>query len=405
MLRPAFRFRFPHGIARFVADLGLLLALCLPVGIATAAERFGEVWRLHGEITRTGQDSPSQALKAGDAVFPGDRIRSGRTGELVIRTRDDAYLALRPNSELRIDSYATDEAMQPDTQALHLATGALRVITGWLGRLKPERHRLTTPTATIGIRGTDHEVLILSDGASDKPEQAGTYDRVNRGGTRLAAGGGQVDIDAGRTGFARDPASVTIRTRALMTLLMPRLLEKTPAFFVPGRFDGELDRLSGAAPPPVQENATTPTTAEGLRSTHCDPQKTGREWLTRLDRALARGDAPALLALFAADMEATASVRLENGDLDTRTFPRDDLVASTLQAVRSLKDYRQQRPRIDIAPLGAADGRCPRIEIRSRSIEQGRMDGRSYRFESEERFVLEQRDGVWLAISASTRQH
>ena len=49
-------------------------------------------------------------------------------------------------------------------------------------------------------------------------------------------------------------------------------------------------------------------------------------------------------------------------------------------------------------------GACDRIGVRSVVIEQGRQNGKPYRFESVEEYVLERRAGQWLAIRAETTQ-
>jgi hypothetical protein len=83
---------------------------------------------------------------------------------------------------------------------MSLVRGALRSITGWIGKLNPSGYRVTTATATVGIRGTDHEVTVVEAGIGrDHP---GTYDSVLEGATVVRSAQGELHLEAGQHGFA-----------------------------------------------------------------------------------------------------------------------------------------------------------------------------------------------------------
>ena len=96
---------------------------------------------------------------------------------------------------------------------------------------------------------------------------------------------------------------------------------------------------------------------------------------------------------------------MRSTDHSTRTleFNRDDMVQSTLSAIASLKDYQQRR--LSLEARAMEDGEvCPKIEVRSVVIEQGLMNNQPYRFEATEVYLLELRQGEWLATQAETTQ-
>jgi hypothetical protein len=255
---------------------------------------------------------------------------------------------------------------------------------------------------------------------------------VNRGGTTMDVDGKTLDIDSGKVGFVR--AAKPYKTRALMTLLLPVLLDKVPDFYVPGQFDAELDRLTQdidaeserkleerrKAPPPapappataatVAPAAAAPAaaTAPGATTTPaaddaCNAVRVARSWLGRLDAAVVRRDAKTIIALFAADVVVKANVRSSDGTMKSLELGRDELAQSTVEAVSRLKQYKQRRPVIEGRPAGdGAD--CKRIAVKSVAIEQGIQSGKPYRFESLEEYLLERRNGRWLAIQAETTQ-
>ncbi|MBK7416451.1 MAG: hypothetical protein IPJ38_16490 [Dechloromonas sp.] len=256
----------------------------------------------------------------------------------------------------------------------------------------------------------------------------GTYDKVNRGATLLDANGGNVEIDSGKVGFARDPSAPAVRNRALMTVLLPVLLAKVPEFYVPGSFDQELDRYSETVDAVSQKQlesrtgvklaAPTKAAAPAKASSApelapeppppvivgCPPLTIGEAWLGRFDRAIVRRDIKTILGLFAPEIVAKATVRSGDG-MATLEFKREEMVNSTLNSIASLKDYQQRRVSLEATLAeGETEATCKQVVVKSIAIEQGQMNGRPYRFEALEEYLLEQRNGEWLAITAHTTQ-
>ena len=453
-------------------SLGLLCLLAgsaLP-GLAAAAtepganaqtgnKRFATVLRIRGDISASG-GSMERKLREGDAVYVGEKVRAPALAEAVLKTDDAGMMAIRPGTEFVAERFAAEDT-PTDGFTVRLVTGSLRVITGWIARTHRAGHTIVTPSATIGIRGTDHEPYVLSaELAAATANKEGTYDKVNRGGTTMQVGDNKLDIDAGRVGFVRAPSPPPkpnkdgFRERALLTILMPVLLDKVPDFYVPGAFDAELDRYSQTAdqesqrqleqrrkaPPPTPPVApVAPTNAQaavagpqsgnpGMQSkpaptsapatapasaatpaiatiAGCEPSSIAKTWLKQLDGAIARRNAPAIVALFAPDASVRATVRGNEGRMTSVDISREELAKSTLAAMKGLKDFKQRRVSTEGKLADSAAGAaCNRISIKSVAIEQGRQSGKPYRFESLEDYVLELRAGKWLAVKAETTQ-
>jgi hypothetical protein len=427
-------------LLRFWLKISGLLVFLACSGLCNAAENaspksdigkpFATVWRLRGEVVATNKDGTARRLKSGETVLVGETVRAEPDSEAVLKTADAGIVAVRPGAKFVAEQFAA-EGKTTDRQILRLITGSLRIITGWVGQINRQGHRVNTNTATMGIRGTDHEPYELPQAMANARYPAGTYDKVNRGSTQLDANGGSVVIEPGRVGFARDAKTPAPKARALMTLLLPVLLEKVPDFYLAGAFDQELDRysesaqansrkelekLTGIKLPSVPEKAQKAETeaissatdsSEALTEpsiTGCPPEVIGQVWLNRLDRSIARKDVKTILGLFASDVIAKATVR--SGDkLVTLEFSRSDMVSSTLNSVASLKNYQQRRVSFEASLAeGETTTSCKQIIVKSIAIEQGLMNGKPYRFEALEHYVLEQRDGQWLAVTAQTTQ-
>lgn len=415
-------------------------SLAVPSSLRTE-QRFGTVWLIRGEVTAGPGDSVAKRLlREGDPVYVGETVQATNVSEAVLRTEDLGVLAIRPGAKVIVERFVA-EGRRTDQFLLRLVTGGLRIITGWIGRTNRADHRVVTATATIGIRGTDHEPFAMPPGLADTLNQnAGTYNKVNRGSTTIEANGNRVDVDPGRVGFA--PAVSKIRLRGLLTVLLPTLLDSIPDFFVPGEFDEELDRLSTAieadalralkergwtdvdpptdAPPvPPEHTSDVPDTPQPSTATvppqitgstnkpvtdPCDADAIAREWLTAFDAAVMQRAAQAMLRLFSNDAVIRANIRQSDGSIVSVDFNRNQLAQSAIAAMERLTEYQQRRPSTEAFVVDADSRQCRRIRVRSLNIEQGRQAGQPYRFEALEEYMLEQRDGVWYAVSAVTTQ-
>jgi hypothetical protein len=367
--------------------------------------RFGTVWRMRGEITAAqGNGSNPRKLREGDPVYVGERVRAGGQSEAVLRTEDAGVVAVRPGTEFVAERFAAEDK-PTDGFTMRLVTGSLRVISGWIAQTNRSGHNIVTASATIGIRGTDHEPYVLSpELAKTTGNPEGTYDKVNRGGTIMTVGDNNLDIDSGRVGFVRAPSKT--KDRALLTILLPVLLDKVPNFYVPGEFDVELDRYSQTADQEskkqLEQRRKSPAAAAAVAA--CAPTDIAKAWLAQIDGAIAKGDAQAIIAMFAPDAAVRATVKDKDGKMSSVDLVRDELAQSTIAAMKGLKDYKQRRVWTDARQTDLAGGSCDKISLRSVVVEQGKQSGKPYRFESLEQYVLELRAGKWIAVKAETTQ-
>lgn len=363
--------------------------------LGSAPKPFAIVFRLEGELSAADTDV-KRVLRLGDTVAVGERVTAGPAAEGVLKTHDGGYIALRPGAEFVAKKFVAD-GKTTDTSLIELSKGGLRLISGWVGKLNPKGSRVATPTATIGIRGTDHEpFVLLNDDEEATRFKPGTYDKVNQGGTTMEAAGKSIDIDPGKVGFASSPG----KSRALITLLFPVLLDKVPGFYVPGKFDAELDELSNSA----QDNNQRELDAKRKQVSSCAPNDVAKRWVKDLDQHIVRGDGESILKMFAQDVRIKATVRGADGKMTELELERAEFADSVVAAVSSLRDYKHRRITIEGKPLGVNASACDPIAVKSIVIEEGRQAGKRYRFESEEKYQLELVGDVWLAVQAETRQ-
>lgn len=132
----------------------LLIFIALP---ATAQQMAGTVERLKGHASRT-LDGTTADLAVGGTIFVGDRVKTGAEARLLVRFTDGSSLTLGEKAEVAIDDLVfTPAAKGPAVgrQALVMVVGVFRYTSGKIGKASPSQVLFGTPTATIGIRGTD----------------------------------------------------------------------------------------------------------------------------------------------------------------------------------------------------------------------------------------------------------
>lgn len=168
------------------------LATLALLGLAEASQaEAGRFQFVHGEVRIVGGDGRERPARRGDDVAEGERVRTGARGSAQLRMVDGAALAVRPGTEVRIDAYRYADTPAQDRSFLSLLRGSLRSITGLIGRRNREGYRVSTPTATIGIRGSDADVGFA-------PDTGLTAVRTYSGGhslTALDAGGNAVTLE------------------------------------------------------------------------------------------------------------------------------------------------------------------------------------------------------------------
>jgi hypothetical protein len=142
-----------------------------------------------GSVTAQAGSGPVRTVRIGDQVSQGDTIVTGPSSSVVMKFDDGQVAALTSNSRMTISAYRYDRATQRGNSLLSLVSGAMRAITGMIGKNQPENVAIRAATATIGIRGTDLTVVALA---------GNVYMEVNGGVVTFTFNGQTVTVDTGR---------------------------------------------------------------------------------------------------------------------------------------------------------------------------------------------------------------
>jgi hypothetical protein len=131
------------------------VALATVVSISTAlAADAGKVKVSRGAvwIERAGRRVPAQV---GMAVQESDVLITGADGALGIAFGDDSLLSMGPNSVVAIDRFAFDPTTHGGSFLTTLRRGTLSAVSGKLTRQSPDAMKVRTPSAILGVRGTE----------------------------------------------------------------------------------------------------------------------------------------------------------------------------------------------------------------------------------------------------------
>ena len=103
--------------------------------------------------------SPAQVenepAAVGTLAHMSDELRTGAKARLQVSFRDNSELTLGENATVVVDRFVFDPDEGTGEALLKTGVGAFRLATGKISELKNKKITVSTPFATLGVRGTD----------------------------------------------------------------------------------------------------------------------------------------------------------------------------------------------------------------------------------------------------------
>lgn len=120
-----------------------------------------------GSATVIGKDGAARKADRGSALEPGETVDTG-DGKAQLRFRDGATISLQPGTQFRVEEFRFAEqngkAGDEDRVVMRFLKGALRAVSGLIGKERREQYRMDTVVGTIGIRGTEYGATMGDSG-------------------------------------------------------------------------------------------------------------------------------------------------------------------------------------------------------------------------------------------------
>ena len=224
---------------------GLLLFTFAQVVEASVAGRFQFV---NGDVKVVAANGKERSVSKGSEVSEGESVVTSPSASAQIKMEDDGLIVVRPDTKLRITTFLySGKTDGSERSFISLFKGGFRAITGAIGRVNKDNYKIETPTATIGIRGTDHEATFIPNPLPGQVAIAepGTYDKVNSGAAVLSTANGMIVIKPDQAGFVPNIGNAA-----------PKILATIPAFLrmAPGKDEPKIVPQAGAG---LKEGTTT----------------------------------------------------------------------------------------------------------------------------------------------------
>lgn len=202
--------------------VGITVVLGTLVGAPAASwsAEAGRVVTVVGRVTAATPEGRIRTLASGATVENGEMLITGTNSFLRVRFVDDAYVILRPNTRFQIEGYQLSERAEDNQSVFRLLKGGFRTVTGLIGQRNQQGYRVRTALSTIGVRGTEYQLMHCdnSDCGPNMPD--GDYLGVDQGIVDMTTGGGLQTFNRGQFAYVNQsnvpPAAVAAEQAGLL---------------------------------------------------------------------------------------------------------------------------------------------------------------------------------------------
>jgi hypothetical protein len=149
----------------FIIIWCLIILLFISTFSAFAAGVIGDIILQTGNAVIERNDGKD--VKAEDEldIFSYNTVKTGK-GKVAIAFIDDTRVDVTQHSKLIIDEFVYDPNTKTGSLSLKAALGTIRYASGQIAKTNPTNVQIKTPTATIGVRGTDFTMTVDEIGSS-----------------------------------------------------------------------------------------------------------------------------------------------------------------------------------------------------------------------------------------------
>jgi hypothetical protein len=146
-----------------------LPAVCAALAVAAAGSAAFAEARIGGvsqQEYRGATAAPSGGAAAplyfANDVYSGERVSTPEAGSTVLTFQDTTELRVGANSSVVLDHFVYDPSSRTGDAAINFSKGIFRFVTGDIKN--KSNVKLTTPTTSLTIRGTNFKVVVNDEG-------------------------------------------------------------------------------------------------------------------------------------------------------------------------------------------------------------------------------------------------
>jgi hypothetical protein len=157
-------------------------------------DQVGQVATLQGIATVMRGNAAASRLKVSDGIYKKDALQTGANSSLGVTFDDETTLSLTANAGIVVNDFVYEEGGKGNSAAFNIARGTVAFVASLVA--KNGDMTISTPTATLGIRGTTGVVDVPDNTAAgageakiklypDADGRVGQIEVFNRQGGRL----------------------------------------------------------------------------------------------------------------------------------------------------------------------------------------------------------------------------
>lgn len=140
------------------------------------------------KVVMVQQGTQVRTIHINDPVFQDEVIRTNAESEAELVFLDESRLHVGPKSRITLDDFVYNPDSNGGNFIVQISVGSMRFVSG---KLPKSGFALKTPTATIGIRGTDFDVNVDNDGTTNLYVRTGAVHFSNLAGEAVEVGPGE----------------------------------------------------------------------------------------------------------------------------------------------------------------------------------------------------------------------
>jgi hypothetical protein len=137
----------------------MILAAALGFSLPVLAADIGLVKVAKGSV-QIQRGADKLPVKVGTALQANDVVVTGADGSAGITFTDNSLVSVGPNSVFAIEKYRFDSTTHVGEFEGNLRQGRLAAVSGKMVRQAPEAMKIRTPSAIMGVRGTEFVVQV-----------------------------------------------------------------------------------------------------------------------------------------------------------------------------------------------------------------------------------------------------
>ncbi|MBF0420824.1 MAG: FecR domain-containing protein, partial [Magnetococcales bacterium] len=141
------------------------------------AQAVGKIESVVGDVEARGKDGVVRHMKDGDPIQEGDQVSTAKGGLAKLVFKDGTVFQVAEASRALINEYMFNPSEGKGQFTVTVLAGAFRYASGEIGHVHEGRHStIKTPTATIGIRGSELMGEVDPTGGTTVVHKTGTLE-------------------------------------------------------------------------------------------------------------------------------------------------------------------------------------------------------------------------------------